>query len=150
MELMPLFHGSPQIVAHPFYGGGRPYNDYGRGFIAPSISNWRASGAPKKATTATLTSIASMAAALRFLNSPLRNYSTLHWLALLLEHRKIDLRTPVAQAGSEFLRAHYLLDAESFDVIVGHRADDSYFTFAPRLFAKRYFFGAVDVGFASR
>ena len=62
------------------------------------------------------------------LSSP--EYSTLHWLALLLEHRKIDLRTPVAQAGSEFLRAHYLLDAESFDVIVGHRADDSYFTFA--------------------
>lgn len=32
MEPMTLFHGSPQIVAHPFYGGARPYNDYGRGF----------------------------------------------------------------------------------------------------------------------
>ena len=131
MELMTLFHGSPQIVAHPFYGGGRPYNDYGRGFYCTEhIELAREWACSEEGYDGYANEYRFDGRGLKVLELSSPEYSTLHWLALLLEHRKIDLRTPVAQAGSEFLRAHYLLDAESFDVIVGHRADDSYFTFA--------------------
>ena len=27
-----LYHGSKDIIEHPRYGAGKPYNDYGRGF----------------------------------------------------------------------------------------------------------------------
>ena len=131
MELMPLFHGSPQIVAHPFYGGGWPYNDYGRGFYCTEhIELAREWACSEEGYDGYANEYRFDGRGFKVLELSSPEYSTLHWLALLLEHRKIDLRTPVAQAGSEFLRAHYLLDAESFDVIVGHRADDSYFTFA--------------------
>lgn len=74
-------------------------------------------------------SIASTAVALRFSSFPLRNIRRfIGWRCCWSIAKSIcALR---CSAGSEFLRAHYLLDAESFDVIVGHRADDSYFTFA--------------------
>lgn len=29
---MVIYHGSPQIVEHPVFGTGKPYNDYGQGF----------------------------------------------------------------------------------------------------------------------
>ena len=151
MELMTLFHGSPQIVAHPFYGGGRPYNDYGRGFYCTEhIELAREWACSEEGYDGYANEYRFDGRGLKVLELSSPEYSTLHWLALLLEHRKIDLRTPVAQAGSEFLRAHYLLDAEPFDVIVGHRADDSYFTFARAFLRKRYFFGAADTRHASR
>lgn len=131
MEPMTLFHGSPQIVAHPFYGGGRPYNDYGHGFYCTEhIELAREWACSEEGYDGYANEYRFDGRGFKVLELSSPEYSRLHWLALLLEHRKIDLRTPVAQAGSEFLRAHYLLDAESFDVIVGHRADDSYFTFA--------------------
>ena len=92
MEPMTLFHGSPQIVAHPFYGGGRSYNDYGHGF-----------------------------------------YCT--------EHIELAREWACSEEGYDGYANEYRFDGrgfkvlelsspESFDVIVGHRADDSYFTFA--------------------
>ena len=27
-----IYHGSVDIIENPFWGGGKPYNDYGRGF----------------------------------------------------------------------------------------------------------------------
>lgn len=123
MEPMTLFHGSPQIVAHPFYGGGRPYNDYGRGFYCTEhIELAREWACSEEGYDGYANEYRFDGRGFKVLELSSPEYSALHWLALLLEHRKIDLRTPVAQAGSEFLRAHYLLDAESFDVIVGHRA----------------------------
>ena len=28
-----LYHGSKDIIEHPRYGAGKPYNDYGRGIF---------------------------------------------------------------------------------------------------------------------
>lgn len=54
----------------------------------------------------------------------------LHWLALLMEHRKLRLSTPMMKRGADWLKNHFLLDVTKYDVIVGYRADDSYFAFA--------------------
>lgn len=71
-------------------------------------------------------SIASTAVALRFSSFPLRNIRRfIGWRCCWSIAKSICALRWLKRA-----RAHYLLDAESFDVIVGHRADDSYFTFA--------------------
>ena len=105
MEPMTLFHGSPQIVAHPFYGGGRSYNDYGHGFYCTEhIELAREWACSEEGYDGYANEYRFDGRGFKVLELSSPEYSTLHWLALLLEHRKIDLRTPVAQAGSEFHR----------------------------------------------
>jgi hypothetical protein len=59
-----------------------------------------------------------------------KRYTILHWLALLVEHRGLRLSTPVMKRGAEWLKEHYLIDLSRYDIIIGYRADDSYFSFA--------------------
>lgn len=103
MEPMTLFHGSPQIVAHPFYGGGRPYNDYGRGFYCTEhIELAREWACSEEGYDGYANEYRFDGRGFKVLELSSPEYSTLHWLALLLEHRKIDLRTPVAQRAASF------------------------------------------------
>ena len=57
-------------------------------------------------------------------------YSVLHWIALLVEHRSFRKDTAIAVGACEYLHNHFLPDANAYDVIRGWRADDSYFSYA--------------------
>ena len=67
---------------------------------------------------------------LKILNLSSNEYTILHWLALLLDNRRFRLSTPVMRRGTEWLKEHFLIDISEFDLIIGYRADDSYFSFA--------------------
>lgn len=60
----------------------------------------------------------------------LSEYTILHWLALLVTYRKIRVSSPIQQRSIDWLKKNYLLDLSEYDVIIGYRADDSYFSFA--------------------
>ena len=62
------------------------------------------------------------------LNAP--EYCILHWLAVLLENREFDMPSGLALEAKEYLLANFSIDYKSYDIIVGYRADDSYFSFA--------------------
>ena len=51
-------------------------------------------------------------------------------MALLVENRRFQPTTTVAAQGIEYLKQVFLPDTSQSDVIVGYRADDSYFSFA--------------------
>ena len=57
-------------------------------------------------------------------------FSTLNWLALLVKYRRVRVTTPVMKRAMEWLVQNFLLDISEYDVIIGFRADDSYFSFA--------------------
>ena len=67
---------------------------------------------------------------LHILNLNHEAYCTLHWLAVLLDNRQFDVTAPLALEAKEYLLQNFLLPVEEYDVIVGYRADDSYFSFA--------------------
>lgn len=67
---------------------------------------------------------------LAILNLSADEYTILHWLALLMKYRRFRISTPVMKRGADWLREHFLIDLTSYDVVVGYRADDSYFSFA--------------------
>jgi hypothetical protein len=67
---------------------------------------------------------------LNILNLNDDDYSILHWLTLLLKHRRIDLSAPIVQQGYDYLTKKYSIHIDNYDVIIGYRADDSYFSFA--------------------
>ena len=62
------------------------------------------------------------------LNAP--EYCILHWLTVLLQNREFDVPSGLALEAKEYLLAHFSIDYENFDAIIGYRADDSYFSFA--------------------
>ena len=62
------------------------------------------------------------------LNAP--EYCILHWLTVLLQNREFDIPSGLALEAKEYMLAHFAVDYESYDAIIGYRADDSYFSFA--------------------
>ena len=57
-------------------------------------------------------------------------YSILHWLSILLENREFDIPSALAQEAKEYILNNFKVDYEKYDIIIGYRADDSYFSFA--------------------
>lgn len=63
-----LYHGSKDIIEHPRYGAGKPYNDYGRGFYCTEsldlAKEWRwpsiAEGLPTSMSSIALASPSSI------------------------------------------------------------------------------------------
>ena len=115
-----LWHGSSHVIKHPEYGLVKPNNDYGRGFYCTRsvelAKEWACAGMDDGfANRYTLTTDG-----LLFLD----------WLAMLVENRRFQPTTAVAAQGIEYLKQVFLPDASQADVIVGYRADDSYFSFA--------------------
>ena len=118
-----LWHGSSHVIKHPEYGLGKPNNDYGRGFYCTrSIELAKEWACADRYTLATN--------GLTFLDLSQPPYTILNWLALLVENRRFQPTTAVAAQGIEYLKRVFLPDTSQADVIVGYRADDSYFSFA--------------------
>ena len=131
MPQLTLYHGSSQMVESPAYGKGRLHNDYGQGFYCTEHLELACEWAcVEEGRDGFANEYVLETAGLRFLDLSAEEFTTLHWLALLMEHRIVDARTAVAEAGKRFLHDRYLPDIAGYDVIVGYRADDSYFTFA--------------------
>lgn len=57
-------------------------------------------------------------------------YGILHWLAILVENREFDIPSGLAFEAKEYILNNFLVDYNQYDIIVGYRADDSYFSFA--------------------
>ena len=51
-------------------------------------------------------------------------------MAVLVEHRLFSIKTPVARRARQYLIEHFSINLNSYDLIIGYRADDSYFDFA--------------------
>ena len=51
-------------------------------------------------------------------------------IAVLVEHRLFSIKTPVARRAKQYLIDNFGINVNAFDVIIGYRADDSYFDYA--------------------
>jgi hypothetical protein len=131
---MILYHGSPEIVQTPEYDKGKPYNDYGMGFYCTENEDLAKEWACSENSDGYVNQYVINPLELWILNLASREYTILHWLALLMKFRQIRVSTPVMRRSVEWLIENYLPDIDRFDAIVGYRADDSYFSFA-RAFA---------------
>ena len=127
---MVIFHGSNIIVDKPSYGVGRPDNDYGSGFYCTEdielAGEWAATGIAGGFVNEYELDTDSLN--IFYLNNG--DYHILNWLALLMNNRVVRVTSPVEKRGLEYVITHFLPDIENVDVIVGYRADDSYFSFS--------------------
>ena len=57
-------------------------------------------------------------------------HTVLNWIALLLQYRTFKLDSEVAIDARDYIIEHYAIDLSGCDVVIGYRADDSYFQYA--------------------
>ncbi|MDR1794834.1 MAG: DUF3990 domain-containing protein [Erysipelotrichaceae bacterium] len=126
-----LFHGSPNLIEKPIYGYGNPHNDYGLGFYTTKeIELAKEWACPQADQDGFANEYLFSDEGLVTVNLQDKKYHILNWLALLLKHRTFRLSNDLAAAAKEYLLSHFFPDVQSADVIIGYRADDSYFSFA--------------------
>lgn len=127
---MILYHGSEKIVRVPQYGKGALTNDFGRGFYCTENMELAGEWACKKNTDGFVNQYELELSGLRILDLTEQNYHILNWLALLTKYRGYWQAKSIAEEARDYLQERYLIDISSYDIIIGYRADDSYFSFA--------------------
>lgn len=130
MSKITLYHGSSEIISKPTYGKGKTYNDYGQGFYYTEHLELAKEWACTEGQDGYANKYELEMDELCVLRLSDESYTILHWLALLLEYRNVRLGTPNMRRGVEWLRENFLIDINAYDMIIGYRADDSYFSFA--------------------
>ena len=125
-----LFHGSEKVIEHPVFGAGKKHNDFGLGFYCTEsealAKEWAVSSL--RDGFANRYTLDTEYLRVLHLNSP--DYTILNWIAVLVEHRLFSIKTPVARRAKQYLIDNFGVNVNAYDLIIGYRADDSYFDFA--------------------
>lgn len=127
---MNVFHGSVNIVKKPVFGEGKPYNDYGRGFYCTEHAELAKEWACSSGSDGYANHYQLDMTGLNVLNLNSAAYNILNWLAILLENRKFNVADGMPQRAKAYLLENFKVDYKKYDVIVGYRANDSYFSYA--------------------
>ena len=125
-----IYHGSQNKIEKPIFGYGKAYNDYGLGFYCTEELDLAKEWAVDFKQDGFVNHYILDMTGLNVLYLNNEPYCTLHWLALLLVNRRFDASAGLARSAKEYILDNFLLDISGYDVIVGYRADDSYFSFA--------------------
>jgi len=125
-----IYHGSQQIVEVPKFGIGKKYNDYGQGFYCTEnielAKEWACPVKNDGYSNKYLMHLDGM----NVMHLTKGEFNILNWLAILLTHRKFDITSPVGNNAREFILSRFMPNTDNVDVMIGYRADDSYFSFA--------------------
>ena len=127
---MIVYHGSDHIIETPLYNGRKRTNDYGYGFYTTEnkelAMEWDCSD--NRDGFANIYELNTDGLHILNLNDP--QYSILNWLAVLTKYRSYWQSGSVAEEAKKYLQKNFFVDPSEYDIVIGYRADDSYFSFA--------------------
>ena len=129
-HLLTIYHGSSQIVDTPTFGMGRKNNDFGLGFYCTQSNDLAKEWAVSSLRDGFSNRYTLNTEYLRILNLNCSDYTILNWIAVLVEHRLFSIKTPIARRAKRYLIEHFGVNVNAYDLVLGYRADDSYFDFA--------------------
>lgn len=128
---MIVYHGSKDIIEKPEFGKGNVRNDYGLGFYCTeSIDLAKEWACSNNETNGYANKYELDLNEYNVLDLRKNEYSILNWIAILLKFRTFDVNSPLSLQAKEYILNNFYIDVENYDIIVGYRADDSYFSFA--------------------
>jgi len=113
-----LYHGSEFLIEKPEFGKGARHNDYAREWACAKQKNGYVNIYELDME------------GLKVLNLNDSKYHILNWLAILADNRTYWQNGSIAEEAKKYIKEHFLIDITPYDIIVGYRADDSYFSFA--------------------
>jgi len=129
-ETATIYHGSQLIIKKPVFGEGNPKNDYGLGFYCTHEIDLAKEWACTEENSGYANQYELDLTGLSVMRLSGEDYNILNWLAMLLNNRVFRISNDVAAEGKSFMLDKFLPDTATFDVIIGYRANDSYFSFA--------------------
>lgn len=129
MEKIILYHGSPNQIVKPVFGGGNDKHDYGRGFYLTEdielAKEWAVCNPLEQNGW-----VHQFELEYQNLNIlDFQKYDVLTWLAELMKHRDAADSKRYRMLSSKFIEK-YGIDTTGYDVIKGWRANASYFYIA--------------------
>ena len=125
-----IFHGSEKVIESPSLALGKKTNDYGQGFYCTEDKELAKEWASRHQNNGFCNEYEFSLEGLKILNLNDGSFTVLHWLALLLKNRDFGVSNDTAKNVRDFILGNYLPNLRGVDVIIGYRADDSYFDFA--------------------
>lgn len=129
-NIITIYHGSEKVVERPTFGEGKKNNDFGLGFYCTSSIDLAKEWAVSSLRDGFANCYALNTEYLNILNLNSPDYTILNWIAVLMEHRLFSIKTPVARRAKAYLLDHFGVNVNAFDLVMGYRADDSYFDYA--------------------
>ena len=130
MSKITIYHGSEKIIQNPDIKAGKKHNDYGQGFYCTGDIELAKEWACKNEQDGFANVYELDVSDLKILNLNSEEYTILNWIAILLKNRVFSLDTPLSRNARDYIIEHFGINVEEYDVIIGYRADDSYFSFA--------------------
>lgn len=127
---MILYHGSEKIIEQPIYGQGNLRNDYGRGFYCTENEELAKEWACSNNQNGFANKYELDLKGLNVLHLNSEKYNLLNWLAVLTKNRTYWENSTISELAKKYLSENFMVDTSGCDVIIGYRADDSYFSFA--------------------
>ena len=125
-----ILHGSDHVIKKPQLIIGKETNDYGRGFYCTYHVEMAREWACKKNTDGFVNEYSFSDDGLKVLNLLDGNHTVLNWIAILLQHRIFTINDEIAQDAKDYIIKNFSIDTSKYDVVIGYRADDSYFSYA--------------------
>ena len=130
MSKIEILHGTDHIIEVPDIDKGNKKNDYGKGFYCTRIPEMAKEWACKQNTDGFSNRYELDLTDLRILDLTDGKHTVLNWIAILLEHRTLSLDSEIAIDAKDYIIEHFSIDTSEYDLIIGYRADDSYFRYA--------------------
>ena len=127
---MIVYHGSDHIVKTPLYNGSKRTNDYGYGFYTTENKELAMEWACSDNRDGFANIYELNTDGLHILNLNDSQYCILNWLAVLTKYRSYWQSGSVAEEAKNYLQKYFFVDSSEYDIVIGYRADDSYFSFA--------------------
>lgn len=125
-----ILHGSGYIIKKPELRLGKPTNDYGQGFYCTLLPEMAKEWACKDNHDGFMNRYLLDDDDLKYLNLLDGKHTVLNWIALLLQYRTFTIQDEIARDAREYIINNFSIDTSGYDIIIGYRADDSYFSFA--------------------
>ena len=127
---MIIFHGSDHIIETPLHNGSKRTNDYGYGFYTTENKELAMEWACSDNRDGFANTYELNIDGLHILNLNDSQYCILTWLAVLTKYRSYWQSGSVAEEAKNYLQKNFFVDPSEYDIVIGYRADDSYFSFA--------------------
>lgn len=125
-----IYHGSQQIVEVPKLAMSKKYNDYGRGFYCTENIELAKEWACPVKNDGYANKYILHVDGMNVMHLTEGKFNILNWLAVLLTYRSFDITSPVGSNAKKFILNRFMPDTTAVDIMIGYRADDSYFSFA--------------------
>lgn len=130
MAKIELLHGSDHVIEVPNVNIGNEKNDYGKGFYCTRLPEMAKEWACKNNNEGFANRYDLELDGLKVLDLIDGKHTVLNWIALLLKHRTFRVTSEIAMDAKDYIIKTFSIDTSDYDVIIGYRADDSYFRYA--------------------